>query len=240
MPHGFDPIAVGIPRRLPLSAGFLQPLQRLENLGLARHRRLALFLFFLDDLFRRVGDELLVRKLGVDALDVGVGLGDLLVEPRASRPKNRSRPLAARPRPRRAPIAAPRPAAHRSAKEMLRQPGHPLDHIVPALRALAVSPPTHPTAPAASSVAGGIFISARTERIAVTRSTTQPISASAARIAEIVGSSATMTGGSNRIVRAWVDIRASCSAGVCARPCATMPPARADRRAWPSPPIAPR
>ena len=30
------------------------------------------------------------------------------------------------------------------------------------------------------SVAGGIFISARTERIAVTRSTTQPISASAA------------------------------------------------------------
>src|SRR4029079_7547062 len=62
-------------RRVP------QSLQRLDDLGLAGHGRLALFLFFLDDLFRRIGDEFLVAELGVDALDVGVGLGDLLVEP---------------------------------------------------------------------------------------------------------------------------------------------------------------
>src|SRR5947208_2565368 len=59
----------------------LQPLQRFENLGLACHRRLALFLFFLDDLFGRVGHEFLVAELGVDPLDVGVGLDDFLVEP---------------------------------------------------------------------------------------------------------------------------------------------------------------
>src|ERR1700730_1339592 len=57
----------------------LQPLQRLEDLCLARHRRLALFFFFLDDFFRRIGDEFFVAELGVDALDVGVGLGDFLV-----------------------------------------------------------------------------------------------------------------------------------------------------------------
>ena len=44
------------------------------------------------------------------------------------------------------------------------------------------------------SVAGGIFISERTERIAVTRSTTQPISASAAGSLKSPASSAAMTG----------------------------------------------
>src|SRR6478735_12472111 len=61
-------------RRVP------QSLQRLDDLGLAGHGRLALLFFFLDDLFRRVGDEFLVAELGVDALDVGVGLDDFLVE----------------------------------------------------------------------------------------------------------------------------------------------------------------
>src|SRR5260221_11663984 len=36
----------------------LQPFQRFQNLFLARHRGLALFFFLLDDLIRRVGDEL--------------------------------------------------------------------------------------------------------------------------------------------------------------------------------------
>src|ERR1700704_4582946 len=65
----------------------LQPLERFENLFLSRNRRLALFLFFLDDLFRRVGDEFLVAELGVDPLDVGVGLGDFLGEPGSLRGK---------------------------------------------------------------------------------------------------------------------------------------------------------
>src|SRR5882672_8715092 len=59
----------------------LQPLQRLENLLFPRNGSLALLFLFLDDLVRRVGDELLVGEFGVDALDVGVGLGDFLVEP---------------------------------------------------------------------------------------------------------------------------------------------------------------
>ena len=70
----------------------LQPLQRFENLRLPRLGGLALFLFFLDDFFRRVGDEFLVGELGVDALDVGLGLGQFLVEPRLLRRKDRSRP----------------------------------------------------------------------------------------------------------------------------------------------------
>src|SRR3954451_4507775 len=63
--------------------GLLQSLQRLEQLGLAGQRRLALFALLLDDLLGRVGNELLVGQLGLGALDVGVGLADLLVETRA-------------------------------------------------------------------------------------------------------------------------------------------------------------
>src|SRR5665213_895646 len=61
--------------------GLLEPLQRFEDLGLARHRGVALFFFFLDDFFRRVGDEFLVAELGVDPFDVGIGLCQFLVEP---------------------------------------------------------------------------------------------------------------------------------------------------------------
>src|SRR5712691_9792957 len=57
----------------------LEPLQCLEKLGLPRHGRLAFFFFLLDDIFRRVGDKLLVGKLGIDTPDVGFGLGQLLV-----------------------------------------------------------------------------------------------------------------------------------------------------------------
>ncbi len=52
---------------------------------LSRHRCVALVLFFLDNLFRRVGDELLIRKFRIDPLDVGVRLGDLLAETRLLR-----------------------------------------------------------------------------------------------------------------------------------------------------------
>src|SRR4051794_5055484 len=45
---------------------FLQALQRFQNLFFSRHGRLALFFLFLDDLFGRVGHELLVAELGVD------------------------------------------------------------------------------------------------------------------------------------------------------------------------------
>ena len=69
-------------------------------------------------------------------------------------------------------------------------------------------------APASTSgvnVAGGIFISARTERIAVTRSTTQPISASAAGSLKSPVSSAKRNGGSSGSLGLVVDIKASCS-----------------------------
>ncbi len=46
-------------------ARVLEPLQCLEDFFLARDGGFALFLFFLDDLFRRVGDEFLVRQFGV-------------------------------------------------------------------------------------------------------------------------------------------------------------------------------
>ena len=61
--------------------GVFQPLQRFEDFRLPRHRGLAFFFFFLDDFFRRIGDEFLVAELGIDALDVGVGLDQFLVEP---------------------------------------------------------------------------------------------------------------------------------------------------------------
>src|SRR5271163_4993490 len=60
----------------------LQPLQRLGDLGLAHLRLLALFFFFLDDLFRRARDKIGVAELGIDTGDVGIGLRHLLGEPR--------------------------------------------------------------------------------------------------------------------------------------------------------------
>src|SRR6478609_11486269 len=68
-------------RSATLSGNVLQPLPRLEDFCLARRGCVAFFLFLFDDFFRRVGDELLVGELGVDALDVGFGLGQFLVEP---------------------------------------------------------------------------------------------------------------------------------------------------------------
>src|SRR4051794_23967350 len=55
----------------------LQPRLRVLELGLAGQRRVALLLLLLDELLGCVGDELLVAELLVDALDVGLGLGDL-------------------------------------------------------------------------------------------------------------------------------------------------------------------
>ena len=69
------------------SDGVFQPLQRLEDFCLSRRRCLAFLFLFLDDFFGRVGDEFLVRKLGVDALDVGFGLGQFLIESRLLRLK---------------------------------------------------------------------------------------------------------------------------------------------------------
>ena len=68
------------PASIPLR-GVLQPLQRLEDFLFPRHRRVALFLFLFDDVFRRIGDEFFVGKFRIDALDVGLGLGQFLVEP---------------------------------------------------------------------------------------------------------------------------------------------------------------
>src|SRR5713101_4924513 len=59
-----------------------EPLQRLEDPGLPGDGRLAFLFLFLDDVLGRVGDEFLVVELGIDPLDVGVGLAQFLVEPR--------------------------------------------------------------------------------------------------------------------------------------------------------------
>lgn len=45
---------------LPLR-GVLEPLQRLEDSCLSRHGGFTLLLFFLDDVFGRVGDKLFIR-----------------------------------------------------------------------------------------------------------------------------------------------------------------------------------
>jgi hypothetical protein len=60
--------------------GVFEPLQRFKNLSLPRNGSFALFFLFLDDFLRRVGDEFFVRQLGIDALDIGIGLSDFLVE----------------------------------------------------------------------------------------------------------------------------------------------------------------
>src|ERR1043165_9624826 len=68
-----------------MSGGALEPLQRLENLRAAAFRLLALFLLAFDDLLGRLAYEVRVAELGVDPFDVGVDLGDLLLEPRLLR-----------------------------------------------------------------------------------------------------------------------------------------------------------
>src|SRR5258705_9674295 len=109
-----------------------EPLQRLEYPGFAGDGRLAFLLFFLDDFLGRVGDEFLVIELGIDPLDVGVGLAQFLVEPRLLGRKvdhafqRQSRDLAAHQQ------------RHRTFRRVIcegnvGEPGHPLDHVVPAL-----------------------------------------------------------------------------------------------------------
>src|SRR5207244_6348121 len=69
-------------------------------------------------------------------------------------------------------------------------------------------------APASTSdvnVAGGMFISARTERIAVKRSTSQPISASAASSLKSARSNASRTAGINGSFGLAADTSATCS-----------------------------
>ncbi len=53
-----------------------QPLQRFENLGLARLRLLALFVLGLDHFLVRTSYEFGIAELGIDPRDVGVGLSD--------------------------------------------------------------------------------------------------------------------------------------------------------------------
>ena len=115
-------------------------------------------------------------ELGIDARDVGVGLLHFLGEPRALGGKidhaleRQRRHLAAHDE------------LHRALRRGRRRGnlGHarqPLDEFGPALGARLASRPTRRPAPAGSAAV--MFISARTERMAVTRSITQPISASA-------------------------------------------------------------
>ena len=61
----------------------LQPLQRLQNLGAAAFGFLALFLLAFDHLLGGVGDEFRIVQLLVDALDIGIGLRQFLLQPRA-------------------------------------------------------------------------------------------------------------------------------------------------------------
>ena len=84
--------------------------------------------------------------------------------------------------PHRAPASCTAPSGAPVGEGDLRQPGHPLDRRrSSAAHARLGLGPTRPTSTSAESTSTArMFISARTERIAVTRSITQPISDSAA------------------------------------------------------------
>src|SRR6185312_5584104 len=65
-----------------MSGRALQPFERLQDLDAAAFRLLALLFLAVDDLLGRALDEVRVVQLRVDALDVGVDLGDFLLQPR--------------------------------------------------------------------------------------------------------------------------------------------------------------
>jgi hypothetical protein len=52
-----------------------------QDICLPRRCRFAFLFFLLNDLFGCVGDKFFITKLGIDPLDVRIGLGELLVEP---------------------------------------------------------------------------------------------------------------------------------------------------------------
>src|SRR5580700_11509562 len=66
--------------RLQALSRILEPLQRLGHLGLARLCLFAFFLFFFDHFFRGPRSKIGIVELGVDAGNVGVGLGHFLGE----------------------------------------------------------------------------------------------------------------------------------------------------------------
>src|SRR5581483_5667520 len=63
----------------------LQPIERLQDLRAAHQRFLALLLVGLDDLFIGVLEEFGIVELGIDPFDIGVDLGELLLQPRLLR-----------------------------------------------------------------------------------------------------------------------------------------------------------
>src|SRR4249920_3249112 len=65
-----------------MSCRAFQPLQRLDDLAAAAFRLLALLALAIDHLFGRAPHEVGIAELGVDPLDVGVDLAELLLEPR--------------------------------------------------------------------------------------------------------------------------------------------------------------
>src|SRR6476469_2631047 len=66
-----------------ISFGAFQPLQRFEDFLAAAFGLFALLALAVDDLLRRVRHEAGIAELGVDALDVGFGLLQFLVQPHA-------------------------------------------------------------------------------------------------------------------------------------------------------------
>src|SRR5579871_4861892 len=64
------------------SSGTLEPLERLEDLLLARQRLVAFLALAVDHLLGRAGEEIGVVELAVDPLDVGLDLAELLLQPR--------------------------------------------------------------------------------------------------------------------------------------------------------------
>src|SRR6185437_11900608 len=103
------------------------------------------------------------------------------------------------------------PVGARSAKEMSDRRAMRLMTSFQRGRRAVVSAEA-PASTNAVSVAGAMFISARTERIAVTRSTTQPISASAASSVKSGGATSRSTGGTIASFGFAADISASSSA----------------------------
>ena len=154
----------------------LEPLQRLGDLGFARHRLLALFAFALDHLFRRRATKLGLPSFASTRL-MSASAFCISLSSRARSAARSMTPLsgsaATSPRTR----SCTEPCGGAVGEGDVGDAREPLDEFRPASARALVSA----DAPASTSGIGvaAMFISARTERIAVTRSISQPISASA-------------------------------------------------------------
>ena len=162
-----------------MSRRALQPLQRFEDLRAAAFGLLALFLLAVDDLLGRLAHESGLPSLASTRLMSASALAISFCS-RACSAATSMMPLSGSAATSPRTTSCTEPVRRRVREDDLRHAREPLEEIGPARRrAPCVS---SEALTSASGVGAEMFISARTERIALTRSTTQPISASASAL----------------------------------------------------------